>query len=407
MPMPLAAAALLALLAAPVPPRTAPPVRVQRINLDAFGWRHRPVTGPGEGVWTPWTELAVDSRGRVLVGFTVPGPVRLAKRNHPNMRFRVLRFGSSDRPDLSLSIPTRRWQNGVYVDDHDDIIVHADGKLQALVAPPARPGSTGVWKTLAPCGPLCWVHESPNHRMLYVSNPQPYDPKASAANVPKKILLLDRDHPADFRHCSLPSRIPVGGLGFTITDSFAYWNDDPGNPPMPPPVLYRWPLCDYARVRPVPVKAPAAPIGDNLFLHLPTAGQVVIYRADGNVEGRLRLRLGQHEIAAVLASWNGARLAADAITQRGGFPLFDIGTHVTKERLILVAKNGEQLASVPVKPVGGIHAFVFSPDGTRAAVLTWNSSEEVLTIVTVPRRTLSPAPKMRAASARRPARRRP
>ncbi len=227
--------------------------------------------------------------------------------------------------------------------------------------------------------------------MLYISNPQPYDPKASAANVPQKILLLDRDRPANVRHCLVPSRVPVDSwLNFGVTDRFAYWNDDPGNVSSPLPVLYRWPLCDYpgATVLPItPWNSFMTVLSDRLFLFRPPDGNVVLYRPDGSVERRFRLKLGKHGAASALLSRNGARLAVDAITQRGGFPLFDIGTHVTKERLILVsAKDADRLASVPVKPVDRMNAFVLSPDGTRAAVLTWSSTEEVLTIVTVPRR---------------------
>ena len=355
-------------------------IRVIRINLAAFGWKPRPTSIENNGEFGP--QLATDSEDRVLVSFVTRGPIRLTRRGNPHLRFHVLRFARNGKPDLSLSIPTDHWwSNGLYIDNHDKIIVQAGGKLKLLVSPPNHFNGSGLWKTLTSCGSNCWVVESHSRRTFYV------DQQTDSDNG-QQLILLDRDHPTEVSYCNLPSWIPVDSRGeFGITDHFAYWNDTHGNPPMPPPVFYRWPLCHYTKRTTLPIQyrgLAMTVLGNHSLILTRSQGEVIFYNSQGKVLRKLHLRLGKHEGAVVKISQNGARLAALGMTQCRCSWLPDATVRLTAERIIMVSlKSGQQLASIPDVHLTWSPEMVISPNGKRVAVLQQTTKKADLTIVTV------------------------
>lgn len=155
--------------------------RVETIKLEKFGWQLPVPPHPGrlfmrggrvvginseiDGIPSP--SVTIDSQGRVLCSFTVRGKYEgLVRRSRPDLLLRIVRFARDGTPDFSVALPTDNWLgNGVYLDDRDQIIAHADGKLQMLVEDGQGRGN---WKVLAPCGPHCEVWQSPSRRTLYL-----------------------------------------------------------------------------------------------------------------------------------------------------------------------------------------------------------------------------------------------
>lgn len=306
-------------------------------------------------------------------------------RARPGLSFRIVRFTTDGKPDLSLTLPTNNWNgNGVYLDDRDRIIARANDELQLLTSAPKSDDEEARWETLAPCGFRCQVFQSLSRRTFYIDT----------WDADPEVAILDAENPSSIRHCRLPPfpeshsfadikrcPAPCGAPVQSITDDFAYFNLDTGFPGEPP-VLYRWPLCDFDRRTELPVRGrfQVLAISDDLFL---LAGDV--YGADGKLNSKITAKLARQESAGVQGiagiSEHGGRVALTAGTWKGGHPALDIGGHMTAERIIIYGiVEGEELASIPIHPFHVELYPAMSPDGHRVAALTG----DILTVADVP-----------------------
>lgn len=362
------------LTAAARPRPILPPARVIRLKLEQFGWQRPLPPKPGEIDSLESQTITIDTGGRVLVGFTTRGPSEgLLRRSHPGLVFHILRFTGGGQPDLSLELPTNNWLgNGVYVDSHDRIIARADDKVQLLTSSSSDSAQVH-WETLAACPRLCQVLQSPSRRTFYLYT----------ENADPPVTVLNVDDLAGIRHCS----VPIGFSPRSITDDFAYFNYDHGNPPFPPPVMYRWPLCDYGqRVRlPIVVHGLVYAISDDSLLLGDT-----IYSPDGKEKQSCSFLkvFNKHEGGGprdMAGNWGisegGHRIAIIAETQRGGSLLFDITARLTAQRIIPYnMATCQPLASIPMSPPSYFLRIAMAPDGHRVAALM----RDTLTISDVP-----------------------
>lgn len=353
-------------------------LQVRHIKLENFGWQQPPRPRPGEVDSFPSQRVTIDSEGRVLVSFTVREPGEgLHTRAEPGLLLRIVRFGADGNADLSLTLPTNNWLgNGIYLDQGDRLIARANDKLQMFADNHGTRANGTEWRTLTPCGPHCEVLQSLSRRTLYV--------RRWGTGPP--VTILDMEDPERPRTCEAPGYTPQ-----SITDDFSYFNYDPGNPPMPPPVLYRWPLCDYAQRTELPIplvrNAPGVwSIADDSLLLAGRSGGFAVYGPEGEVKRKLPpIKRGKHEAAGVQGiegiSQDGQLLVFTASTWKGGFAALDIGSHMTAERIIVYdVATGEPLATVPIRPLDfSLHPAI-SPDGHRVAAL----AKDTLTIVDVP-----------------------
>lgn len=358
-----------------------PPIKVMRVNLDDFGWQFPPKCAWGEcDIVADDHRVAIDSQGRVLVGFaTRDSSEGLVTRANPGWHFHVLRFAKSGELDLSFQVPTNGyWPNGLYLSDRDAIIVRANDSLQ--LATPARSGSGDKvsLRILAPCGPHCVVVQSPSRRSLYFAS----EYRGTVATIlDTRSGAIKRCRPADDAF--------TGQM--YISDDFAYWNHDKGNPPMPPPILYRWPLCEPELRSVLPISehrliALFEDGGSLIFFSPPSRPDkppcgLFVYGVGGNLEDKLSLPLGKHEHPeGVAICQTNKRIAVDVSTWRGGMSWLDISPHVTAERVVVLGvPDGKTLASFPVSPPS-VSYIAMSPDGHRVAALFWQH----LTIADVP-----------------------
>lgn len=285
----------------------------------------------------------------------------------------MLRFDARGNLDLSLAIPTNSWHDdGVYLDAADDVLAQANDKIQVLTASDETHSDESRWRILAPCGQSCVVKQSVSRGTLVLQD------LATAAEV----YVLQGSPPNRVEHCSASS---FDGFFNSLTDDFAYYYHDSGNPPMPPPVFYRWPFCDFSHRSELPINlriAEVRALNDNSFL-VAHAGKLAIYDANGNVKREVQMRMAERESGGARGqmSENGDRVAINASTWKGGVPALDIGSHMVAQRVIVYdLAEGDQLVSVPVSPVWFFLPLVMSPDGHRVAFLV----KGILTIVDVP-----------------------
>jgi hypothetical protein len=389
-------AVIVVLIGGSVAARQSPPTapKITEIKLEAFGWQPPVPYHYGEGDGAPSQTVTIDSQGRVLASFTVRGPNEgLRRRSHPGLRLRIIRFGPDGKTDLSLAVPTNNWMgNGVYLDDHDRIIARADDKLQMLVG--GGNGSGQVkWKTLASCGPHCFILQSLTRRTVYLYT---WD-----ADPP--VTVISMDDPSNVSSCQVPR---MGLVGFpqwatdaglnpqSITDNFAYFNHDPGAPIGPikrQPVLYRWPLCDDSDLTKLAVVAPGQvlAVNDDALLFGGT-----VYGRDGKEKQSCSYRslFGKHESGGLwlppesrgaVVDESGSRVLLRADTERGGSLFLDITPRLTAQRIVVYDMTRcRQVASVPLPPpyFYTVLHLAMSPDGHRVAALV----KDTLTIADVP-----------------------
>jgi len=343
-----------------------------QIELESFGWQPPPPVHAREvdSVYSS-QKITIDHQGRVLVGFTVREPGdELRKRSEPALSFRVVRLTKSDTPDLSLALPTNNWLgNGLYLDHSDHIVARANDQLQ-LNLNDSEDTRQEKWKYLTSCGRVCDVVQSPTRRTLYIRR---WD-----AGPP--VTIVRTENPSDVKDCpSAPGYSPR-----SITDNFAYFNDNPGIPPMPPPIFYRWPLCDYANRSRLPITTlePIYPFDDDSFFGF-GSGDIVVYGADGVVKRKIRMISAKHEGCGnpLRMSEKGDRVVVACATQRGGSRMLDISSHLVAQRVVVYdVATGELLASIAVPPLSLFPQLAISPDGHRIAVLV----KDTVTVADIP-----------------------
>jgi hypothetical protein len=332
---------------------------ISQIKLEKFGWLpHSMHKGEYE---VPGQQLVIDRENRVLVGFTVRenAPV-VGTKEQPHLSFRILRFDTQGKLDLSLDVPTNSWHhNGVYLDSADDIIAQAYDRLQVLIASDETKAREGDWKVLTPCGFDCDVRQSLTRGTLVLE-----DRATGAAS-----LVLQGIPPRVVKRCSASGGIE-GGYFFNLTDTFAYAY----HTPRMSPAFTRWPFCDFAHRSElhIPDKVGDAwAIDDNSFLG-ESRDHLVVFGADGRIRSEVRKRLAKHEEGGTRGqvSANGNRVAIIASTWRGGFWPLDIGSHMVAERVVVYEMaTGKQLVSLPVSPMRLFLPLAISLDGNRVAFL--------------------------------------
>lgn len=315
-------------------------------NLRSYGWE------PPDRLDHSGPLIVVDHQGRVLVGFTLRKRSGLATRTQPSLDFRIIRFASDGKADLSLSLPTSvKGITGIYLSDTDQIIARANENLQLLQADEGSPCG-GTWKIIAPCV-RCSVTQSFTRRTLALDTPATDSP-ATLVHLSQQPLV---------KECG---RVP-GSV--SITDEFAYRSLDGDT--------YRWPLCDYAHRVELPLHTYRGLIAlnDRLFVLKTFDGKdgLEVTSSDGQL--KFRPKLADHEWAlsypAIRGSERGDRIAVDVVTMRGGIAPLDIGSHPTARRITVYDVGaGRELASIAahVKYPYGFE-FALSPDGHRLAIL--------------------------------------
>jgi hypothetical protein len=327
------------------------------VDLRGYGWKHkseRPYDRPA---------IAVDSYGRVLVGFTVLAREGLISRSQPSPDFHVMRFSPDGKVDLSLSLPTHaKTINSIYFSDTDQIIARANDSIQLLQ------DDRGVWKGLCPAP--CSASQTSSRHTLVLHTGDPDSPLTIVRFSPEP-ALQQCSHAAKSGE---PGRDTNQNYTRFITDKFAYFPD-----------WERWPLCDYDHRVEMPRQAGTLRevLNDDTFVVSPYVGdpystptkrrQLAVVSPDGRV--KFRSMLQEHEsVRSIHSSSQGNIIAVDLLTIRGGNEALDIAGHVTARRIAVYDIDaGIERASIPVSPKPHYSLqFDISPDGQHLAIFVDN-----------------------------------
>ena len=333
--------------------QTNPEPKLTQINLDKYGWQ--PPQPPHRGEFTSRSQpLTIDHRGRILVGFTIrEQAIGLATRERPGLSFHIVRFAPDGKLELSLTLPTNNWrQNGVYLDKADDLIARANDTVQMLTSSGEREGGHN-WESLESCGPRCEIQQSFSRGTLRLVNLDAKPP----------VTILQDSPPHVVRRCERPE-LPNDHL----TDTFFYFVM--GGPIGPTPMLYRWPLCDFAQHTEMQAATGGAigALNDESLVIIENKA-VVVQSVDGSVKFRSKMPKNDIPENWVQSSANGDRFAVSIATWRGGFTALDVSSNRVARRIaVYETATGTELASVAVAPHATI-ALAMSPDGHRIAVL--------------------------------------
>jgi hypothetical protein len=330
------------------------------INLRDSGWEP-----PTDRFQHNEPAIAIDYKGRIVVGFTATTRAGLVTRSQPSLDFRILRFTSDGRLDAALSLPTRvKAHNSIYLSDTGQIIARANDTLQ-LFASDDDSLQKGVWKTL--CEKQCGVLQSPTRSTMILGTKQatwiirfPSNPiSQECANKPQ---LAESDD----RRIEWQAR--------WITDEFAY-SSRPGSDGF----AYRWPLCEYDKRTELPQPFDFV-LNDKFFIReiiTPRRGnldlKLEVIALDGSVKFQPPLSkyesvMGYH---AIRSSAPGDRIAVDIATWRGGNLALDISSHPTARRIAIYdVEAGKEVGStsVGIKLRYGFD-FALSTDGHCLATL--------------------------------------
>lgn len=152
-------------------PQVPDPSRIIQINLELYGWQRLQGPARHESWPTEAQLMRVDSRGRVLIGYTAHEDTGLATRGNPRLSFHILRFTPEGKQDLSLSLPTDNLpDNAVFLDANDHIFVVANEMLQMLAGDDQTPSQQRTWKPLTSCSrasEYCKITQSPTRSRLF------------------------------------------------------------------------------------------------------------------------------------------------------------------------------------------------------------------------------------------------
>jgi hypothetical protein len=332
------------------------------LNLGSYGWEapgRREVSSPS---------IAVDHKGRILVGFTVRERAGLVTRRQPSLDFHIVRFSPDGKASLSLpSLPTNAaGRSGIYLSDTDQIIARANDSLELLQADDGDPQG-GVWKILAPCMQQCLVEQSVTRHSLRLYTPSADPPLTLIRLSPQPVLK--RCGKAESLIESNDDRMQNDPR---ISDESAYSSLD-GD-------AYRWPLCDYEhRVKmPLRIGGTWLVLNDQFFVSdtyssREEAWRLEVVSSDGKAKFRPDMAKHESVIASqpIRSSERGDRIAVHIATLRGGNRRLDISAHATARRIAVYdIEAAKEVASIPASVK---HRYRFecalSPDGQRLAVL--------------------------------------
>jgi hypothetical protein len=337
--------------------------KLTQIKLKNYGWQ--PPQPPHRGEFASRSQpLTIDHQGRILVGFTIRDQaIGLTTRELPTLSYHIVRFAPDGKLDLSLTLPTNNWrQNGVYLDKADDLIARANDTLQMLAS--GEQGGGHDWESLESCGPRCEIQQSFSRGTLLLVNMDSRPP----------VTILQETPPRVVRRCERP-KLPNDHL----TDTFFYFVK--GGPIGPAPMLYRWPLCDFAQHTEMQAATGGAigALNDESLVVIENKA-VVVQSVDGNVKFRSKMPKNDIPENWVQSSANGDRFAVSIATWRGGFRALDVSSDRVARRIVVYeTATGTELASVAVDPHSTID-LAMSPDGHRIAVL----ANETVTIADIP-----------------------
>jgi hypothetical protein len=181
------------------------------IPLQTYGW-----TAPPPVIRTELRDCAtgqlvvIDSSGRVLVGFTTRAQEGLSSRAEPPLLFHILRFGTDNRLDAELDVPTNNWcRNSIYVTASDRLLVRANDAI-FVASLRAGQGASTISK-LMPCDSNCVIRSTPTRQTLIVSE--------DSSNSPATVLTDD----TTLRDVPCPN-LPRGP--FVLTDEYVYRDQD-------------------------------------------------------------------------------------------------------------------------------------------------------------------------------------
>jgi len=346
---------------------------VTQFKLENYGWQSLPEQ-PLEWSGTRARVVSIDHNGRVLVGFTARENQSLASREHPGLSFHILRFTTEGKVDLSLVLPTDNWfSNGFYLGSDDHIYARVNNALQFLSGEPDARNPGPVWKTLLSCATNCWINQSPSRHTLIVRDLQ------GPGHYVYTVLDVSSSIPSVAQSCP-----GIALNAETITDKFAYQSTDG--------ISFdarRWPLCDPEHDTELSLdmrNGMISPLSNEALVLLGTGKDsrgVELVAADGQTKFRREMPKYDMVFDPVRSDERGDRFAFTVQTWRGGSRTLDIGGKMVARRVVAYSESGEQLATVPVNPIGNPFRyqqdfdFSISPDGHRLAVL----DEGVLTVV--------------------------
>lgn len=359
------------------------PVKIVHLQLESLGWQSPPKMHRGEMDLNPSHLIAIDHKNRVIVGFVIQENVKdLAAKSHPGFMFRILRFTREGTVDLSLALPTNNWHdNGVYLDESDDILARADDVLQMLPSKYEKGDRHLDWQSLAACGPRCVIEQSFSRGTLVLLNLDSDPPVSILQESPPRVVKRCQRTQSGFDRYSQ-----------RFTDAFAYWITG-GAWPAPLPVIDRWPLCDYEKKTQMQVPSgefgAIFPLNDRLAVvsgskrlqQKEKSERVIgVISTDGSAKFIVQLPKRDQPETWVQGDENGDRFAVSIATWHGGSRWLDIsGNRVARRIVVYNAVIGKELASFASTP----HALIdlaMSPDGHRVAVM----ANDIVTIADIP-----------------------
>lgn len=361
----------------------AQPPNFARLRLEDFGWQSLPK--PQRGSEFPGSRsklVAIDHKGRVLVGFTARENYSLATREHPGLSFHILRFTSQGKVDLSLVLPTKDYfTNGLYLGRNDQILARANDTLQVMSEGDGASERGATSRPLMSCSMNCWIYQSPSHSTTIVSESKDSFGHSSLwhTNDSTYTLVDTSSEPRILQTCT-----KMGFYGEKITDKFAYWFGTEGSEHF----ARRYPFCDVDHAEELSLSQIGITflLNDDAFLSLgselkKSAGEVEVMGSDGHI--KFRHELPKHDTPSYYAGAlatpdeHGDRFAFIVETWRGGSRTLDISGKRVARRVVVYSEAGQELASLPVSTT--YHRdfdFSLSPDGHRLAIL----DEGVLTV---------------------------
>jgi hypothetical protein len=335
-----------------------PPEKHESIDVKKYGWQPLPSRTSHEWAGRPERLLEIDHKGRILVGYTSRDRLELATRDNPTLSFHILSLNSDGSSGRSYELPTTRWfDNGLYLDSEDDLIVKANDVLQARKAESGDGSQKHDWKILRSCSMNCRVNESVN-RNVFLLDDKAANPALTFARVSDARLEILRQCPELPRYDT-----------HSFDNKYAYYE---GQPTPRTYALYRWPLCEYAHAKQFSLPASGRAIALNKrSIALVDASGVQIVTSEGQLTFHWTMPKGDAAINQVSSSEDGKRFALQIITFKGGSRLLDVNGRIVARRInIYDSETGISLAALPIAIRDGDQCeFTISPDGSKLAVM--------------------------------------
>jgi hypothetical protein len=338
-------------------------------KLSKYGWQSLPKEQRGEWVGRSSRLISIDHANRVLVGFTSRENQDLASREHPGLLFHILRFTPDGKLDHDFVLPTDNWfNNGFYLGSDDHIYARVNDALQSLSEELDAKNSDGMSKSLAKCSMNCWIIQSPSRRTLILQESNHSTSIVLDTTLAQQLVT---------KSCEW-----ISFFGDSITDKFGYESSDGIRTD-----ARRWPICDAKRVVELPLdmrNGMISPLSDDDLLILGTGKGdkrgIDLVSSSGQLRFHRDFPKNYTVRGPVRSDERGDRFAFTVETWQGGSRALDISGKIAARQVVLYSTTGEQLVTVPVRPVL-LRDFDFSvsPEGHRLAIL----EEDVLTIVDI------------------------